>query len=579
MRVTILVFVASLVLACGPSPRRIVIDPDQGGGGPNVGNGGGGTVTNGGGGGTVAAASGTPLQLLNQVDRHLTQRGFQRVGPAVRNANMLTGQMVAYAINATPGQCYVALALGADNTDLNMVVLDPQGRQVEYNVAADTRPWVRTCPGSGGRYIARLQMASGSGEYYYALYQGGNGDPQLASLLGGAAATQPTQSQTASLEPEVQNRLTAIDQRLSRQRFRRVGPPQGIRASASEDYNRNLNLQQGVCYTFASLGGEGAQDTDLYIHNPEGETLADERSTDLDAVVEFCPPATGPYVLRANMYRGEGNLYVAGWVQQQQAGTNTTEPVLGTHQASQGLDERYALLDNDMRARGYESYGDQTRGQLAQGATRDISLQLEGGKCYAIVAVGATSVRNMDLILLGSNGSPVDRDVAEDARPIVRVCAESSGAYRMQVSMADGGGDFVYQAYRWPRGTRGPFGLAGLIYVRLAEVSSLLNVEGYEPSVAVNPERGRLRREGATARHDMQLESGQCVAALVVGGDGVNDLEVSITRGSTVVGADSSRNPFPAVRYCADQAGRYRVNIKAVSGSGEYFFQVFQRGS
>ena len=574
MRVTTLIFAALLVSACGPSPRRIVIDPDQGGGGPNVG--GGGTIqTGGGGGGTVTGtASGTPLELLNQVDRHLTQRGFQRVGPAVRNANMMTGQMVAYAINATPGQCYVALALGADATDLNMVVLDPQGRQVDYNVAPDTRPWVRTCPASGGRYIARLQMASGAGEYYYALYQGGNGDPALTALLGGATAQ--TQTQTATLEPEVQNRLAAIDQRLSGNRFTRVGPPQGIHASASQDYNRNLNLQQGVCYTFASLGGRGAEDTDIYIHNPEGETLADERSTDLDAVVEFCPPATGPYVLRANMYRGDGNLYVAGWVQQQQ-GTTTTQPVLGAQQASQGLDERYALLDNDMRARGYESYGDQTRGQLAQGATRDIEIQLEGGKCYAIVAVGGATVRNMDLILLAPNGRPADRDVAEDARPIVRVCAGSSGAYRMQVSMADGGGDFVYQAYRWPRGTRGPFNLEGLIYVRLAEVSSLLSVEGYEPSVAVTPERGRLRREGATTHHDMNLDAGQCVAALVVGGDGVHDLEVSIARGSNVVAADSSRNPFPAVRYCADQGGRHRVSIKAAMGSGEYFFQVFQR--
>lgn len=575
MRVTSLTFAALLLIACGPSPRRIVIDPDQGGGGPNVG--GGGTIQTGGGGGTttVGTASGTPIQLLNQVDQHLTQRGFQRVGPAVRNANMQTGQMVAYAINATPGQCYVALALGADNTDLNMVVLDPQGRQVEYNVAPDTRPWVRTCPNSGGRHIARLQMASGAGEYYYALYQGGNGDPQLAGLLGGTQQAQT--EQVASLEPDVQSRLTQIDQRLTRERFTRVGPPQGIRRATSEDYNRNLNLQQGVCYTFASLGGNGAEDTDIYVQNPEGETLADDRSTDLDAVVRFCPPATGPYVLRANMYRGDGNLYVAGWVQQQQQATNTTEPVLGAQQASQGLDERYALLDNDMHARGYEDYGDQTRGQLQQGGTRDIDIQLEGGKCYAIVAVGSNSVRNMDLILLGSNGRPIDRDVAQDARPIVRVCAENSGAYRMQVSMADGGGDFVYQAYRWPRGTRGPFGLAGLIYVRLAETSSLLNVEGYEPSMSVTPERGRLRREGATARHDMQLEAGQCVAALVVGGDGVNDLDVTITRGSNTVAADSSRNPFPAVRYCAQQGGRHRVTVKATAGSGEYFFQVFQR--
>ena len=151
---------------------------------------------------------------------------------------------------------------------------------------------------------------------------------------------------------------------------------------------------------------------------------------------------------------------------------------------------------------------------------RDFPIQLEGGKCYAILGVGDNGVRDLDLVLVDDRGREIDRDVEQDARPVVRVCAERSGTYSMKVRMFSGSGNFVYAPYRWPRGTRGPFNLAGLIYVRLAEVTSLLEVEGYEPDFESAPGQGELAREGQSRTHRVQLQAGQCYSILAVGGDG-----------------------------------------------------------
>jgi len=249
-----------------------------------------------------------------------------------------------------------------------------------------------------------------------------------------------------------------------------------------------------------------------------------------------------------------------------------------TSTAGAGLRENFALLDADMRARGYESYGDQTTGRLDAGGDRNFEIQLEGGRCYAILAVGDSTVANLDLLLLNDSGRQVDRDTANDARPTVRVCPRTSGNYYMQVQMTAGSGAYIYAPYRWPRGTRGPYGLEGLSWVRLSEVTALLSVEGYDPDPGFTPGRGRLRRQGARASHDIELTSGQCYAFVAVGGEGINDLDLILSRGNTQLASDyGSASAFPSVRHCAESDGSYQLQITAASGSGTYHYQVFSR--
>lgn len=527
------------------------------------------------------AAQTSGVEALNQLDAHLRAAGFAPTGPAVRNSSMQANGLIAYAIDAQPGRCYVAIALADPGMDLNMVLLDPSGRTTAHNVAPDGHPWIHICPSAQGRHLARLQAASGQGAYYYILYGGPQGrEPQLATYFGG----EDTTVQTATLDGATAQRLNALDQRLQGERFQRVGDPTGVVLEQRQDRNFPLALEQGYCYAFATLGGPGARDTDVSILDGGGAVQARDVDTAVDGMVRYCPTASGAYTLRAHMYSGSGPLFVAGWVQPQQgrgAPNPAQQQVLSAQStAGGGLDDNYRLLDSDIRARGYQQYGDRANGELSEGQTRDFTLNLEGGKCYAILAVGDGGVRDLDLIVSNSRGQAIDRDIEAGARPIVRACPSSTGDYGIQVRMAQGQGGFVYQAYRWPRGTRGPFGLAGLIYVRLAEVTSLLAVEGYEPDADFSPERGRLRREGASSRHNIDLPAGQCYSILVVGGDGVNDLDVTLSQGNTQVATDGSRNAFPSVRHCTqNNGGRFRLEVNATDGSGQYFYQVFRRGA
>lgn len=524
-----------------------------------------------------------PREALERIEGHLTPLEYARTGPAVHNANMPQNGLVAYALDADAGQCFVAVAVSPPGTDLNMVVIDPRGAAVAHNVQPDAHPWVEICAASRGRHVVRLQMVRGSGEYYYAVYaKRGSQQANIAALYGDTAAAQV---ETATIDSATQARVAAVDTRLRGQRYQSVTQPQGVRLGSREDRNFPLNLQAGYCYAFGTFGGPGTGDTDVFIVDGNGTDLVVDQANARDGFVEFCPPVPGAYTLRARLFDGAGPVFVAAWARTDTssgaavAPVGTTQPVsvVGTSTAALSLDDNYRLLDADMVARGYEHYGEPAAGQLTQGQTQDFGISLEGGKCYAILAVGDTGVRDLDLAVLDAAGQAIDRDVEADARPVVRVCPERSGESRIQVRMANGGGDFRYVAYRWPRGTRGPFNLNGLIYVRLAEVTSLLNVDGYQPSADFMPENGRVRTTGATARHSIQLPAGRCLSILTVGGDGLHDIDATLSVGGTQLARDTTHNAFPDLRFCTERAGAYTLEVTARTGAGEYFYQVFEQ--
>jgi hypothetical protein len=519
-------------------------------------------------------ASGDARAQLTQLDQLLRQRGYSALGPAVHGSLAGNG-LIAYAVNATPGACYAIFALGEQpGQDLNLTVTDPSMRTIAYDVRPDGHPYAVTCPGVSGRLAARLQMQAGQGGYYYAVYQGpSTSQPDLAAFFGGGAAA--PQVQTAQVDPATNQRIAAAEAQLTAQRFRRVYGPIGLVLAQGQTRQFPATLEAGSCYAFASFGGSGATDTDITLVDGSGNELVRDVATAADGMIQYCPTAAGAYNLVVKMYAGNGPLFTMAYQQGAQTAGPPTQVVATTSTATAGLEENFRLLDGDMHARGYESMGDAQRGELATAAVRDFPIELEGGKCYALLAVGDNGVRDLDLLLLDAAGATIDRDVEQNPRPIVRVCPTRSGSFRMQVKMFAGEGNFVYGAYRWPRGTRGPFGLAGLMYVRLAEVTQLLSVEGFQPDADFTPERGTFRRESEEHTHPIALQAGRCYSVLVVGGDGVNDIDASLLQGTTTVATDATRNAFPSVRYCPQQAGSFTLKVKAASGSGGYFYQLF----
>ncbi len=526
-------------------------------------------------------AHGTPREQLDQYDQVLRGASFEPVGPVTH------GTLDAYGMTAIPvdirrGYCYTFTAFGQPGTDLNLVMLDPRGVDVAHNVATDEHPWVSFCAARAGRFTARLQMARGNGEFYFAPYQSrGRRPADLTSFFGGGA-TAPAGPAVASIDPDTSSRLQQLDQTLGAERYQRVGDAQGLQLHERDERLFQLSLEQGACYAFATLGGPGTTDTDVYLVDGSGHWLQADSTANRDGLVRFCAPSTDQFTLQVRLLHGEGPVFTAAYLQQAATASAAPPPtaplIADTSTAGAGLDENFALLDADMRARGYESLAASQHAHLDEGGTQEYAVDLEGNKCYAILAVGDSGVRNLDLTLLDSAGHEVDRDDAGDSRPTVRVCPSADGHYRMRVRMMSGAGDYVYAPYRWPRGTHGPFGLAGLIYVRLSEVTALLSVEGFAPDANYSMERGTLRSEGASDTQQLQLSAGSCYSITVVGGDGVHDLDLTLTQGGTQVATDLGvRNAFPSVRQCVSTSGSYTLSVSAASGSGPYLMQVFSR--
>lgn len=529
--------------------------------------------------GSSTVLRGTALEQLGQLDGILARLGYQRRGAAVHGTYSAQG-LTAFALDVAPMACYAVIALEETGVDIDLEVLDPQWRSIASDFRRDAHPWVTFCPGVAGRAVSRIHMRTPIRGYYYAAYVGPwTTPPSLAQYFGDGAA-QPAVA--ATLDPSTTQRISALDTRVAQEGFRRVQEPQGFAMSNAEARQSSLQLQQGACYGFAAFAGPGATDADLFLTDGSGATLASDSQTSADAFVRYCPQTTGNYTVRLLLSGGNGPVFGTAYVQQTgQSATTAPATIVQTSAStvSAGLDENYRFLDADMRARGYVTNGDSSSETLQEMASRDFELSLEGGKCYAVLAVGDNGVRNLDLQLL--KGTRVlDEDVEPNARPIVRVCATDSGNFTVKVRATSGQGRFLYQAYKWPRGTRGPFGLRGLIYVRLAEVTSLLSVEGFAPDSDFAPELGEVTTERS---HHLTLRGGaggaqQCYAVLAVGGDGVRDLDAVLSDHGTRLAEDGTDNAFPSVRYCVTDDREVDLTVRAARGSGQYFYQVFRQG-
>ena len=76
------------------------------------------------------------------------------------------------------------------------------------------------------------------------------------------------------------------------------------------------------------------------------------------------------------------------------------------------------------------------RGTLANGTSREITVQLASASVLAFVGVCDEACSDLDLTVFGPDGSELGADVLEDDAPIVRVDNARPGTYRIRVQMA-----------------------------------------------------------------------------------------------------------------------------------------------
>lgn len=154
------------------------------------------------------------LTLMHQLYTSMFVVNGQPTGP-LKRLHLRAGQEAEINIDFDSEWCYLPLAVSAPGTDLDMILVDPQGREVERDDAVDNYPVLRHCPTKSGRYRLKLLMYGGEGDAVYRIYRGklgGNvaGRPAGQINVPGSQAAQPNVESTADAGSEASDGDAAI---------------------------------------------------------------------------------------------------------------------------------------------------------------------------------------------------------------------------------------------------------------------------------------------------------------------------------------------------------------------------------
>ena len=107
---------------------------------------------------------------------------------------------------------------------------------------------------------------------------------------------------------------------------------------------------------------------------------------------------------------------------------------------------RLVAVHNVMRALGLTELGAVSQGWLAEGQQARLPMPLPAA-CATLVAFGGSGTRQLEIELLGPDGSSVARSTARDAEAVLRACVERPGEYVAVVKMVSGAGDYIASSW------------------------------------------------------------------------------------------------------------------------------------
>lgn len=211
------------------------------------------------------------------------------------------------------------------------------------------------------------------------------------------------------------------------------GEPLRFPISRRAPLDRLVTIGPPVCYAVIAFGVGERLDVDVRIEDPDGTVVASDDAPDpFPVVAASCPPAAGTYAVRFTAARGAGDVLAA---------------IFALPQPDAEATDRLAAL-----ARRYLSapraLGPVRSARLEPGEELSRPFALAPGTCYGFAAVGSPGITDLDLELHDDHGTPLVRDLAVDAEPVIqRYCPERGGAFRLRVEPYQGAGDVWWQLF------------------------------------------------------------------------------------------------------------------------------------
>lgn len=250
---------------------------------------------------------------------------------------------------------------------------------------------------------------------------------------------------------------------------------------------------------------------------------------------------------------------------------------------SDALSARLDRIAGELAPQGFSRLGG-GRGFLLEGDSASHEVELPSAACVTIITIGSVGVRDIDTQLWAAEGTILSTDDEPDPHPIVQTCADAGGgrAY-LAIKMFAGTGAYRYLALRSERavmsraialvrggGPRPP--AASRIDQRLGARLTELEARGF--TGRAEPVSLTLG-VAETVRLPLPVERGGCYTMVAVGGDGISELDVTLTDDDDVeVASDAATGGEALVQLCVDTEEVLTAEVRATTGSGDVRFVV-----
>ncbi len=473
------------------------------------------------------------------------------------------GAEQTYPISLVSGRNYtIGGVCDNDCPDLDIKLINPNGREVASDVLTDSAPIVSHTATMSGTYSVRVIM------YDCNVSPCSAGLTVMGSGGGGGARPAPT---TGQYDQQVNSQLDTFERGQSGATRLFRSPIFRLNEGARQDYN--VTMIAGVPYKIAGVCDNDCPDLDIKLLDGSGNELASDSLTDSLPIVSYRPSRSGEYRVRVIMYDCNVAPCSAGLtVMATGAASSGNSSGTGSSQYDQQVNNQLDTMERN--ASGMTRLFRSPIFRLNEGATQDYPISVNAGQRYTIGGVCDNDCPDLDIKLLDQAGNEVVSDTATDSVPLVSYSANKSGTFTVRVVMYDcnvapcsagltvmaSGGSVVNSV---PSTVRSPNTGGGTTQYD-QQVNDQLDAAERNASGMSRLFRSPIFRltEGATQDYPIAMRRGQRYTIAGVCDNDCPDLDIKLIdpNGSQVV-EDTATDSVPVVTHAPTMDGTYTVRV------------------
>jgi hypothetical protein len=355
-----------------------------------------------------------------------------------------------------------------------------------------------------------------------------------------------------------------------------AGPQRTVFLLSGDAQVFSQSFSASECVGFVAAGARHAQSLEVMIQAADGRPLARSATPSALAYALHCGHPGEVVFATVRMLDGQGEVVYVPLVNagahpaaldalQQCRALGTPRPApleVGPEPAGMPIDQQFEAVGAELAALGYGEERVVAFGTLGPGHHDAQGVVLRSGRCYALVAAGSRDVMDLDMRVFGpqlplaSAGADVSR--RRDAR--VKLCAEGSGRYVIDVSAFQGSGAYAVQAYELAE-PAGVVGIAGRSRIAYAELSARMRARG----MLAKPLTSGLVKADEVLGIPLSLRGDACYAVGIVASPELDAsaLQVGLqTEQGELLGLDSRADDPPLLFHCARRDEQLRAVVR-----------------